>query len=255
MNTQRSALFSVQIFMQRISLFLMLMLAFAVIGVTLLAAFSVLPWLDLPLTFGGVTYTWAGIAVQVAFAVFALSLCFYLPANGRIMALEKSHREFSIRMDDVARAYHAAHTADREGLFTLSSEFDSVKERMMHLKNHPDLEELEPEILEVAAQMSHESQELAMLYSDEKVDRARNFLRQRQQEVRKLEERIENAKVITREIQHWQQQVEMDESIVASQLRRLQDDLVEVLAPLGLDLMQDDPKVVDIAKADRTSKA
>ncbi|MEL7212527.1 MAG: DNA repair protein [Pseudomonadota bacterium] len=233
----------------------MLTLAFAVIGVTILAALSVLPWLEMSLTFGGVTYPWAGTAIQITFALFALSLCFYLPANGRIMALEKSHRQFSLRMDDVARAYHAAHAADREGVFTLSSEFDSVKERIMHLKNHPDLEELEPEILEVAAQMSHESQELAALYSDEKVDRARNFLRQRQQEVRKLEERIENARVITREISHWQQQVEMDESIVASQLRRLQDDLVEVLAPLGLDLMQDDPKVVDIVKAERTNKA
>ncbi|WP_224823444.1 DNA repair protein [Cognatishimia sp. MH4019] len=255
MDTQRSALFNVQIFMQRISLFLMLTLAFAVIGLTILAAFSILPWLELSLTFGGVTYPWAGMAIQIAFALFALSLCFYLPANGRIMALEKSHREFSLRMDDVARAYHKAHSADRKGLFTLGSEFDSVKERIMHLKNHPDLEELEPEILEIAAQMSHESQELASLYSDEKVDRARNFLRQRQQEVRKLEERIENAKVITREIRHWQQQVEMDESIVASQLRRLQDDLVDVLAPLGLGLMQDDPKVVTMAKTERASKA
>ena len=255
MDTQRSALINTQIFMQRISLFLMLSLAFAVIGGTGLAAFSVLPWLVLPLTFGGVTYEWAGQAIQIAFALFALSLCFYLPANSRIMALEKSHRAFALRMDDVARAYHAAHAADRNGVFTLSSEFDSVKERIMHLKNHPDLEELEPEILEIAAQMSHESRELAALYSDEKVDRARNFLRQRQQEVRKLEERIENAKIITGEIRHWQQQVEMDESIVASQLRRLQDDLVEVLAPLGLDLMQDDPKVVTMNKAERASKA
>ncbi len=255
MDTQRSALFNVQIFMQRISLFLMLILAFSVIGITALSALSVLPWLQLTLTFDEITYPQAGMALQIAFTLFALSLCFYLPANSRIMALEKSHRQFALRMDDVARAYHAAHTADRAGLFTLSSEFDSVKERIMHLKNHPDLEELEPEILEIAAQMSHESQELAALYSDEKVDRARNFLRQRQQEVRKLEERIENAKIITREIKHWQQQVEMDESIVASQLRRLQDDLVEVLAPLGLDLMQDDPKVVTMSKPERASKA
>ena len=48
---------------------------------------------------------------------------------------------------------------------------------------HPDLGALEPEILELAAQMSRISQDLAETYSDEKVDRARTFLQQRQQEI------------------------------------------------------------------------
>ena len=64
-------------------------------------------------------------------------------------------------MWDVAQAYQAAHAADRDGVFNLPSEFDSVRERIEHLRRHPDLGRLKPEILELAAQISHESRELA----------------------------------------------------------------------------------------------
>ena len=43
-------------------------------------------------------------------------------------------------MEDIARAYHLCHTADRAGVFTLSSEFDSVRERLAYQRDHPDLE-------------------------------------------------------------------------------------------------------------------
>ncbi|MFC2968339.1 hypothetical protein [Acidimangrovimonas pyrenivorans] len=71
-----------------------------------------------------------------------------------------------------ARALARAHGGDREGVFALSSEFDSMRERLTHLRKHPDLSGLEPELLELAAQMSHLSRDLARVYSDEKVARA-----------------------------------------------------------------------------------
>ncbi len=101
-------------------------------------------------------------------------LCFFLPSNARIMRLENSHRRFSIGMRDVAQAYHFAHAADREGIFQMSSEFDAVRECLAYLRDHPDLESLEPALLEAAAQMSHISRELADVYADEKVARAVN---------------------------------------------------------------------------------
>ena len=64
-------------------------------------------------------------------------------------------------MRDVAQAYQAAHAADRDGVFNLPSEFDSVRERIEHLQRHPDLGRLEPEILEMAAQIGRKSRKLA----------------------------------------------------------------------------------------------
>lgn len=121
---------------------------------------------------GGTAWPNAGRVAQVGPTALALLLCVCLPANARIMALETSHRRFNMGMQDVARAYALAHGADRAGLFRLSSEFDAVRERLIYRRDHPDLGSLEPDLLEVAAQMPHVSQELAEICSDEKVARA-----------------------------------------------------------------------------------
>jgi len=57
------------------------------------------------------------------------------------------------------------------------------------------LSTLEPALLEVAAQMSHISRELATVYADEKIERARNFLKERQEEVNLFNSRLDQAKV------------------------------------------------------------
>ena len=109
----------------------------------------------------GLTIPNAGMYLQIGLTVLAVDLCFFLPSNRRIIQLENSHREYSIGMDDVSRAYGAVHAADRGDTFRISSEFDSVRERLAYLRDHPDLSSLEPAILEVAAQISHISKELA----------------------------------------------------------------------------------------------
>jgi hypothetical protein len=187
-----------QFLFQRLAVALFLLAALALSAASIGAAIGLLPWLEFEAGFGGVTYHNAGQIAQVALTVLAVLLCFFLPANARIMALETSHRRFNIGMRDVARAYHAAHAADRAGLFQLSSEFDAVRERLAYLREHPDLGGLEPDLLEVAAQMSHISRELAEVYSDEKVARARQFLHQRQQEVEAFNARLDQAKQISR---------------------------------------------------------
>ena len=47
------------------------------------------------------------------------------------------------------------------------------RERLVWLRRHPDLGSAEPEILELAAQMSHESRTLAQTFSTERVERCR----------------------------------------------------------------------------------
>ncbi len=232
--------------LQRLALAALVLTALGLAAATALAALGHWPWLELQAGYGGRTIE-AGWIVQTGVTGFAALLCVYLPANWRIMQLETSHRRFTIGMQDVARAYALAHAGDRAGLFQLSSEFDSVRERLAFLRAHPDLEGLEPDLLEVAAQMSHISRELAETYSDEKVARARAFLTERQQEVDTFNARLEQAKRISRELKHWTQQVELEEAVAASQLQRLSEELHEVLPELGREqVIQSDGTVVDI---------
>lgn len=217
-------------------------IAAACLGVAscVLAAFGVWPWLGVSLSWGTDPVAQAGMWVQIGLTTLAVMLMAFLPSNARIMALENSHRRFQIGMEDVARAYHIAHAADRSGTFRLSSEFDAVRERLAHLRTHPDLDSLEPALLEIAAQMSHVSRELAEVYSDENVARARAFLHQRQQEVERFDARLAQAKSVANELRHWLHQVELEESVAASQLERLRVELDAVLPDLGIETVVGD---------------
>lgn len=231
----RSALLLLRSVMQYAALALIITSTIGLVGYTMASALGLVPWLSMPLTFGETVLPQAGIAVQIAVTVLALCLCFYLPANGRMLALEKSHRSFHIGMQDVARAYHAAHAADRRGLFNLRSEFDSVRERIAFLRQHPDLGSLEPSVIEVAAQMSHLSRELATVYSDQNVARAKDFLLQRQQEIEAFTTRIDRAKQVTSELRVWIDKVEIEEAVADAQLARLCDELTSILPELPND--------------------
>ena len=238
-----------QTLLQRLAMAVFVLAALALTALTVLAASGQAPWLDFTVHIGGTPYDQAGRVAQIGVTALAVLLCAYLPSNWRIARLETSHRRFEIGMRDVARAYALAHAADREGLFQLSSEFDAVRERLAYLRDHPDLGALEPALLEVAAQMSHISHELAEVYSDDRVARARAFLTQRQQEVEAFNARLEQAKQTCRELKHWAHQVELEESVAVSQLTRLRDELHAILPEMGLeDTVGPDGRIVEIAK-------
>jgi len=228
-------------------LFLALVAA-AAVCYTLLSAVGVTAWLTLPLTFGDAVLPTFGMYLQIAVTVLLIAMATMIPTNMRINAMERSHRSFQISMDDVARAYHICHTADRAGVFTFSSEFDAVRERLAYLRDHPDLSRLEPEVIEVAAQMSQQSRELADVYSDEKVTRAKTFLAQRQEEAESQQQKIIEALHATREISKWAQQIDIEESVVASQLEQLDEKLQATLPGLGYSLAKTEDNVVTLSK-------
>lgn len=107
---------------------------------------------------------------------------------------------------------------------------------------------LEPDVLEVAAQMSQQSRHLADVYSDEKVERAKQFLTQRQEEAEAQQQRIVVALHAVQEIRTWAQQVDLEESVVASQLEQLDEKLQMALPALGYMLSRKDDNVVALAK-------
>ncbi|MCX7559469.1 DNA repair protein [Sulfitobacter sp. F26204] len=235
MSTVRALAYFIQYIMQRFALIVFVFAALSLFGATVMAALGFWAWIDLTLNYQGKPIENAGMYVQIGLTILAVGLCFFLPSNRRIMTLENSHRRFSIGMEDVARAYAAVHAADRAETFRLSSEFDAVRERLAYLRDHPDLSTLEPSLLEVAAQMSHLSRELAEVYSDEKLARARNFLKERQQEIALFNGRLDQAKAITNDLKHWVHEVELEESVAVAQLERLRAEMQEILPELGLE--------------------
>ncbi|MAM61168.1 MAG: DNA repair protein [Maritimibacter sp.] len=206
----------------------------ALVTLTIGGALGLLPWLELYAGAGGAVIPEAGMYVQIAVTALFVLLMLFLPANRRIMQLERSHRDFTVSMDDIAAAYRVSHEADRAGLFRAGGEFDSVRERLIHLREHPDLGALEPEVLELAAQMSHTSRDIAEVYSDTKVERARQFLRQRQEEIETFQETLALARKTTEDLKHWKQQVETEEQVVDRQVETLKADLKALLPELGI---------------------
>lgn len=222
-----------QVIVQRATLVSILSLAVAGALWSLAAAVGFAPWLQLNVGMGDVSVD-AGPVIQLVLTLLLLGLCFFVPMNSRVMRLENSHRTFRVTMWDVAQAYQAAHASDRDGCFSLKSEFDSVRERLEHLRRHPDLGKLEPEVLEMAAQMSHESRDLAEIYSTERVERARQFLRQRQEEADLIAERVRTASATCSEIKGWLWKVEIEEDSARSGLARLKEELEPLLLSLDL---------------------
>ncbi|MER5170335.1 DNA repair protein [Thioclava kandeliae] len=215
---------------------LVLVLAVCAAGQFLASATGLMPWLNIAASFDGGAVTDLGPWLQGGFAAIALVLALYLPAHSRVSRLERSHRNFQISMQDVAHAYRIAHEADRAGVFALSGEFDAMRERIAWLRSHPDLPALEPELLELAAQMSLQSRDLSRIYSDARVNRARDTLRARQQETDRLDAQIKLARKTCDEIGHWLTDVEAEERRVTREFQLLERDLVAVLAALGYEL-------------------
>ena len=221
-----------QVIVQYVAVVAVGLMALALTAASLMAAIGQWQWIDIGLGYGGAPVENAGMYAQLAVTGMAIALCFFLPTNRRIMRLETSHRDFTINMQDVARAYSAAHAADRTDVFRMSSEFDSVRERLNFLREHPDLSTLEPRVLEVAAQMSQTSKELAEIYSDERVKRARQFLTQRQTEVEQFKARMKQAKVVSTELKQWLHEVEMEENVASVQLERFREEMRDLLPEL-----------------------
>ena len=103
----------------------------AVLGVTAtgLAFAGLLPWLEFVITYGDTQITWAGMAVQIGVTMLCILIAVFLPSTRRVLRLEESHRRFEIDMDDITKAYRAAHMADRAELFDMRREFDAIRER------------------------------------------------------------------------------------------------------------------------------
>jgi len=232
-NTQSEKIEQMLDYMQTSVLVLLGAVIIGMVCITCMSAVGVLPWLQIDARLGSADIPAFGPAVQVLFTVFCVALLTFLPSSARVLKLERTHREFSLTLDDLERAYRCAHAEDRKGNFTLSEEFNAVRERMIFLKRHPDMAHLEPEILEVAAQMSYLSRDLATVYSDDAITRAKSFLKQRQADIASHNDKIEAAVSTAKELRRWVDDVDAEELQAKRQIARLEADLQEILPKIG----------------------
>lgn len=232
--------------------FIVALFAVIAIGSVVFAILGLIPWLSLDARFGEVPLTQAGVVLQSLIAGLSLVLLLYLPSHSRVSKLERSHRSFQMGTDDVARAYRLAHETDRKNVFALSGEFDAMRERLNHMRRHPDLGLMEADVLELAAQMSLQARDLAKIYSDEKVARAKSFLAQRQQEAQATEDQIRIARYACDEIRNWLNDVEADERRLSEQFQLLERDLKSVLPALGYEL--EEPREANVVQLTKPTK-
>jgi hypothetical protein len=237
--------------LQQLCTVVLTLLAIALVAATGAAAFGLLPWIELPLALGGAPVVDGGMWLQIGVTALILALVGFLPANARVRRLELTNRDFQLSMADVAEAYAYVHRADREGAFQLSREFDAMRERIEWMRAHPDLAEMEHDVLQVAAQMSVESRELADIYADDKVERARAFLRQRQREVEDYRQRISMAQATVLEIRRWMQAVSVEEGLADTQMDRLRKDLAEITEQLQPPARAGAANVVGLTRRDQ----
>jgi hypothetical protein len=238
--------------LQQLCTLLLAAAALTMVVLTGAALGGFLPWMELPVSLGGEAVADAGMWAQIGVTALLLVLVGFLPTNARVRRLEVTNRDFQVGMEDVAQAYAQVHRADREGVFRAGREFDAVRERIDWMRHHPDLAELEHDVLLLAAQMSVESRELAEIYSAEKVERARSFLRQRQKEIEDYRDRISMAQATVGEMRRWMQAISVEEGLAERQLDRLQKDLADITEAMKLTGRDDGGKIVKMGRREGT---
>ena len=229
-------------FAQATGLVVVIVFAIASVLTTALSAFGILPWLSLSMGFGETPWPYAGMALQIGLSVLLLSLLAILPASFRVMQLEYAHRRFEIDMDDITRAYRAAHMADRAETFEMQREFDAVRERYRFLKEQPSFDEMDDLLLTIAAQMSEQSREMADRFSDTRLQRLREQLRHRRQEVDALLDRSTTLRQKASKLKTVSDDIQDDEARAIANLMAAQDDVLPrrpVIAGDNVEHMQD----------------
>jgi hypothetical protein len=226
-----------QVAAQHATMVLLVVLAFCSLLWTATAMAGLLPWLSILAAGADQTVYDIGVGVQIAMTLVLASLWFFLPSHLRVLKLEVSHRKFQLNMDDVARAYEAVLAKDREGAFRLPGEFDAVRERLQYMHSRFDLSRLEPELLELAAQMSYHSRDLAQTYSEEAVSRAQSFLTARKAEAERLRFDIAEARKTALALRHASDLVEIAEGSVKEEIEALRSELRDLLPRLGVEAL------------------
>lgn len=214
-----------------------------------LAWLEVVAWPVVNVTLADGTVHNAVVYVGVTLSLIGIVICTLVPGSKRVLKLEQTHRDFRVTMNDVERAYNIVHEKDRDGAFNLPGEFEGVRERFEFLKSKSELQDFEPEILLLAAQMSYHTREVARAFNTESVARAEDFLRQRRYELERGEEQIAVALTVLGRVKREARALALAEQVQDSQISRIVAEITEELTPLGFQVTPRQNTVVEFAMA------
>jgi hypothetical protein len=191
----------------------------------------------------------ASVYMGAILSLIGIVICALVPGSKRVLKLEQTHRDFHVAMNDVENAYKCAHVEDSKGAFKLPGEFEGVRERFEFLKSQSDLQDLEPEILLLAAQMSYQTRAVAKTFNTESVARAEDFLKQRRYELERGEAQIALALTVLGRVKSEAKALALDEQVQDSQISRIVAEIAEELAPLGFQVTPRQNTVVEFTMA------
>jgi len=157
-------------------------------------------------------------------------------AGGQPLKRAELEHAFRVKMDDVVRAYYAAHAADRSGVFKLTGEFDAMRERMEWLSDHPELQALTPDLRLLGAQMSIVTRDLARRYSDEVVQEVDDLLTHSERDCDQFEEQVNRSLEAQAAIRTRVQKLDLRYATAYSQDSAVTEAIEQELEPLGLKL-------------------
>lgn len=212
-----------------------------------------LPWQRLTQPLDAYLERDGGIALQISISLFLILAALLLSTLTRLARLERAQKNSALSMPDIAAAYRLSHIADRTGAFALADEFDQMRLRMDHLRTHPDLQYLQADLLQIAAQMSMQTRDLARIYSDENVKGATDFLRQRQLDVQALSDQLTIARTTCDELLACSNTVDTDDAQIRQQIERLEQQLKDILPSLGFSPIAARPRHSNVVTLQKTA--
>jgi hypothetical protein len=219
---------------------------------TVLDATGQLPWKHLTDPIDSYIVKDNGIILQISICLFLVLAALLLSTLSRLARLERLQKTSALSLPDIATAYRLSHAADRKGAFALVGEFDQMRLRMDHLRNHPDLQDLQDDLLMIAAQMSMQTRDLARIYSDENVNGATDFLHQRQLDVQALSDQLTIARTTCDELRACTTTIDADDDQIRQHIEQLEHELKDILPSLGFSPIAARPRhgnVVALQKA------
>lgn len=204
------------------------------------------PWVTWSLTFGETTITNAGMYAQILVSAVLILQAASVQDKVRLMHNEKTTILANQKYNDVSHAYDVCFQKDKTGFFKAKNQYDQVRERFNYLDDHPDLEHMTDDVLELAAMMATESSGLAEAFSDAKVQKLEAALRLLGDEQDRRRRLMIRAEDVIEKYRSRAQGLLSCQNEVAGDLRRLKSLFDGYFVPLGFEALRFAKKEVDV---------
>lgn len=208
---------------------------------TLLCLFGFMPWLYVPLQFGqeGAVVD-RGTIIQLLLVLVMFSLCYNIPSSARIMRMEVIKHKEHLGLQDIMTATAHLFEEDRNGAFSVTTQFDNITRRIEMLQRHETLDKLSDKHQATAAMISYQVRKFAKKFSKKKVDRANTALQLIRQRLTETETIIADVTPIVNDLASEYNDIVDRERICRARVVAMLDQIQPLLEQFDLIPQSDD---------------